>query len=128
MTRARFVVVFALLALAPVGCSQPDTVVLVVVEGTTPRPVFQLRTDVVVGAQTRAFRMPETPQPITLPVSFSVRIPRELPGTFRITIRAQDDMAGEIGRGTALFGDLEIGGQNEIHVALAPPPPAQPQM
>jgi hypothetical protein len=107
--------------LAGAACNEPDTVVLVLIEGQISRPIFRFQIDVTVGSQTRTYRLPKELQSMRLPASFTVRIPRDLSGALHITVAAFDDAGTEVGRGDALFVSFDVGGQNEASVTLLDP-------
>jgi hypothetical protein len=103
------------------GCSEPDTVLLVLIDGaTSTQPIYQFQIEISVGQETRSFQLPETLRSTPLPASFTVRVPRDHEGPLRITIVAHDQMAREIGRGSALFDAFDVGGINEATITLQP--------
>ncbi len=102
------------------ACSQADTVLLVVIEGSGARPIFQFHVDVSIGGEMRSFKLPDQAQSVILPASFTVRVPRDLDGPLKITISARDELGKEVANGSALFNDFNVGAQNEARISIHP--------
>jgi hypothetical protein len=111
--------VIAGILLALAGCRAPDTVVLVYVRGTTPRPIVQLEVAASVGEAARSLKVPASPgATIFLPTSFSLQIPREQIGAFTVTVTALDEAGAPMLSGTSAIPELAIGQETPTTVEL----------
>jgi hypothetical protein len=117
--RAVLPVLFALAALTG-GCADPDSVVLVEVDGQGLSGIMRLRASVTVGLDTRVLLVPTNPQAIPLPTSFTVQIDGSRQGSVGIAVEALDANQAVLARGEALIGELLVGQTNELQVTLEP--------
>jgi hypothetical protein len=128
MTTTRALLVAAM-ATVLAGCRAPDTVVLVFVQGATPRPIHQLQVEATVAGETRHLDVPDSPSgAIFLPTSFSVQIPRGQSGPFWVSVTALDEGRQPMVSGQATIADLPVGEESSTVVLLggAPAPDAGP--
>ncbi len=114
---------FVLLTLAVVsaaaalhGCGEADAVMLVRVEGDAAGTIAQFSVRTEVDDEVRTFAVPEQKGTINLPTSFSIQIPPQFDGAFRIEIQALNDDDEVIGEGSASANAL----QPTITVQLTP--------
>jgi hypothetical protein len=112
-------VLAALGGLLGAACGSADTVVLVGVQGMTPRPIRQLQVSATVGPQSRALRVPEQPgDPIFLPTNFSLQIPRALRGSLKVAVTAIDETGQPMASGEGVLAALVAGTRNDVTVVL----------
>ncbi len=106
------------LALTAAGCG-PDSVVVITVTGPSGVAIDHFDGTVSVGADSRQLRIPEgAHDPIFLPTSFTVQIPRDRSGTLRVTLTAFDKAGQEIARGTGTLASLDRGRNQELLIML----------
>jgi hypothetical protein len=114
------------LLLAPTGCKQSDSILVIYVAG--PRsdefvPV-QLRVNVTAGSDgdTRSFLIPPVvaadPDTINLPASFTLALDRSHMGPIIVSIDALAANHQTVGSGTTMEDHIQIGGQTLISVML----------
>jgi hypothetical protein len=119
MSTRRCTCTLAVTLLVAVGCRAPDTVVLVFVDGTTPRPIHQLQVTAVVGGETRSLGVPSDPSGVIfLPTNFSLQIPRDRAGTLTLTVTALDETRAPMVSGMVTIPTLQVGAQNPANVTL----------
>jgi hypothetical protein len=103
------------------GCSSPDTIVLVGVQGTTARPIRQLQVSALAGGQTRSLRIPDPAgDPIFLPTNFTLQLPRSVKGSFTVTVVALDEAGQTLASGEGMLATLTVGTRNDVTVMLGP--------
>ncbi|HSZ81454.1 MAG TPA: hypothetical protein VLA14_04185 [Polyangia bacterium] len=112
------------LALVPVACKQPDSILLIEVSGPTDIMAVQFLVTMMadVPADARSFYVPKMPlsggQTITLPASFTVALDSSHTGPIAISIEAVDATGSPLGAGRTAQQHIELGGQTIIPVAL----------
>lgn len=114
-------IVTALAGLALVAACDPvDTVVLVIVEGESAATIQQLDVAITVGGRSRQLTVPDAPEAILLPTSFTVQLSPEIRGGVSIMVRALGGDGATVATGTGTWGDLQISAANEVTVTLTP--------
>ncbi|HEV3032011.1 MAG TPA: hypothetical protein VG319_10250 [Polyangia bacterium] len=119
VTRSGLVGLVGLL-LAWGGCKLSDSILLVEVAGSADLMVSQFSVTVTAGLDARNFRVPPmpTPEPISLPASFTIALDRSHMGPITLSIDALDASGSPIGFGTTMQQHIQIGGQTSISVML----------
>jgi hypothetical protein len=101
------------------SCGGPDTIVVVVIDGYVRQPIHRFEVDVTVGSETRKLQVPEMPgEPISLPASFTLQIPRNRVGTLRVAIVAFDANGMNLAHGLGMPLSIEPGSREELAVTL----------
>jgi hypothetical protein len=115
--------------LAPAGCKQSDSILLIEVAG--PKDLSPLQLSVTVasgsGSEGQNFSVPPMPgDPITLPASFTIALDRAHGAPITVSIDTLDAMQVEFA-GTTTQEHIQIGAQTIIPVMLVMvPPPDSP--
>jgi hypothetical protein len=116
----RIAVVVALVGVA--ACAGPDTVVVVVMDGALSRPAHHFDVEATVGGDARTLQVPDAPgDPIFLPASFTLQIPRSRVGTLTVNIVARDASGAEIAHASGMLLEIAPGTQDELHVDFGTP-------
>jgi hypothetical protein len=104
------------------ACAGPDTVVLVVMDGTLAKPAHHFDVQATVGSDAHTLQVPDAPgDPIFLPASFTLQIPRSRVGTLTVNVVARDATGAEIAHASGMLLEIAPGVQDELHVDFGAP-------
>jgi len=108
------------LLLAPAGCKQSDSILLIEVAGPKDLNPFQLDVTMTSGADPRNFSVPSPPgaSSIILPASFTVALDRAHGAPIVVSINALDAVGSQLGFGTTMTQHIFIGSVTSISVML----------
>lgn len=119
--RPRRSVLLVVVGASLLACRGPDTVVLVVVEGQTPRPTAILDVGARIGSTVRNLSLTAPSGPIDYPTSFTLQIPSQRSGSLRVSVSALDEAGVEMTSGTATVTRLANGKLQDLRILLGTP-------
>lgn len=107
------------------ACHRADSLLLIEVGGDLRFQPWQFQVTISAGGLTKTIIVPPTPQPITLPASFTVQLDRKVTGPVIVTVDAFDEAGAYVGTGRTQQEHIQPGEDTIIAVILPstlPPP------
>lgn len=99
------------------GCREADTVLVVTVVGNQ-RDLRQLDAEVTIADARRTYAIPNVPQVLELPASFTVRVDRDRSGPVTVRVGGLDQRGTRIAEGQETLPALRVGQVNGMELRL----------